>query len=411
VGGEKENLAVRVVIACGGTGGHLFPGIAVAQALRRHGAQTLLLVSRKTIDRQASQAGMDVRAEVIPAIGSPGRLSPRWIPFGVQFSAAVRCCLKILREFQPDIVLGMGGFTSAPPILAARLLGIPSVIHESNAVPGKANRWASRWVNAVAVGMADCARFFPRDKVVVTGTPVRDGWQRLDAAEARQKLGLHPDRATVLVMGGSQGARGINAGVAAVLPALQGLRDSAQFIHLCGAQDTEWIRNVYAAQNCAARVESFLREMELAYSAASFVVARAGASSLAETAHFGLPSILVPYPLAADQHQLRNARVFERSGAAVIVEQRNLKSEAFVSAIRGLLINELLRGAMARAAKRLAVEDAADRVARLVLMTAAGRGIELAEGASEIGVAEGRDSSACVAQVSDTTEECTLVSR
>ncbi len=367
---------MRAVIACGGTGGHLFPGIAVAETLRASGAQTMLVLSRKAIDRQGARVAPTIELEFIPAIGAPSGFSPRWISFGATFAASVFASLRILRRFRADAVMGMGGFTSAAPIVAANLLGIPSLIHESNAVPGKANRFTSRWASAIAVGMAGCARFFPPATTYITGTPVRGGLRRVDPDEARVQLGLQRGWKTVLVMGGSQGARALNNAIVESLSLLKCDRARLQVIHLCGAGNAAELRAAYAKQGVTARVEEFLREMDLAYSAADVVVSRAGASSLAEIARYGLPSVLVPYALAANQHQLRNAEAAANSGAAQIVLEERLEGETLGSVFNEVLTNETLRHSMGEASSRLASPDSSQHIASLLYRIA---GVENAD--------------------------------
>jgi UDP-N-acetylglucosamine--N-acetylmuramyl-(pentapeptide) pyrophosphoryl-undecaprenol N-acetylglucosamine transferase len=371
---------MKVMIACGGTGGHLFPGLAVAEALRSRQHQIRLLVSEKAIDQTALAALTDscdpsrgIAVEVVPAVGYEG--SRQLIRFCVRLARATRGCAAACDEFGPDVVLGMGGFTSAPAVIGAqwcRKRGTATLIHESNAVPGKANRWAGRFADHVAVGLADCARFFGRKPVTVTGTPIRAALRRGKVANARTRLGLKSGRLTVLVAGGSQGAHAINEAVTAALPELKQRADVLQFIHLTGAQDEQSMREAYEENGFEASVMSFCRQMELAYSAADVVVTRSGASTLTEIAAFGLPAILVPYPHAAGNHQWHNARVFERAGAARLIDQSRFdgmhaecgKPLAIVMA--ELLDNEEARVNMAKAARALATEDAAERIATLL---------------------------------------------
>lgn len=357
---------MRAVIACGGTGGHLFPGIAVAETLRASGAETMLVLSRKAIDRLAVRVAPTIEIDFIPAVGAPSGVSPRWIAFGATFGVSVLKSLRILRRFRADVVMGMGGFTSAPPIIAANLLGIPSLIHESNAIPGKANRFTGRWASAVAVGMTGCARFFSPANTYITGTPVRGGLRRHDPDDARAQLGLQRGWKTVLVMGGSQGARVINRAIVESLPLLKCDRARLQVMHLCGAGNAAALRAAYAKVGVTARVEEFFREMDLAYSAADVVVSRAGASSLAEIASYGLASVLVPYAQAANQHQLRNAEAFADSGAAQIVLEERLEGETLASVLSEALTNEELHRSMSEASSRHASPDASQHIASLL---------------------------------------------
>jgi UDP-N-acetylglucosamine--N-acetylmuramyl-(pentapeptide) pyrophosphoryl-undecaprenol N-acetylglucosamine transferase len=371
---------MKVMIACGGTGGHLFPGVAVAEVLHAHRHQVRLLVSEKAIDQTAlavstgcSNRSDGIAVEAMPAMGYEG--AGQLIKFCLRLAKATRGCVAACEEFEPDVVLGMGGFTSAPAIFGARWFrkrGTGTVIHESNAVPGKANRWAGRWADHVAVGLADCAPYFGRKPVTVTGTPVREAVRRGKVADAHAQLGLETGRLTVLIAGGSQGSHAINEAVALALPRLKSRADTLQFVHLTGGKDEEFIREKYDENGIRARVMSFCGQMELAYSAADAVVARSGASTLTEIAAFGLPSILVPYPQAAGNHQWYNARVFERAGAAQLIEQSSAdtepaeRGERFASVIGDLLDDEARRRRMARAARSLAVDDAADRIAALL---------------------------------------------
>lgn len=352
---------MKILIACGGTGGHLFPGLAVAETLLSRKHQVKLLVSEKSVDSAALSAltnGSGLSATTVPAVGYTG--SRGLMRFCVRLRRAVDDCAAVCREFEPDVVLGMGGYTSAPAIWAARRgRGVATLIHESNAVPGKANRLAGKIADHVAVGLADCARFFGRKPVTVTGTPIRSALRKV--SDAHDRLGLERERLTVLVMGGSQGANAINESMAEALPWLGDWRERSQFVHLTGPRDEATVRAAYRRNEFTGKVMGFCNEMELAYSAADLVVARSGAATLTELATFGLPAILIPFPAAAGNHQLHNARVFKRAGAARIAEPSKLAGE-----IHGLLANDATRTRMAAAARSLAVENASERIADLV---------------------------------------------
>jgi UDP-N-acetylglucosamine--N-acetylmuramyl-(pentapeptide) pyrophosphoryl-undecaprenol N-acetylglucosamine transferase len=371
---------MKIMIACGGTGGHLFPGLAVAEALRDRQHQVRLLVSEKGIDQIAlapltnsSDPLARIAVQAVPAVGYEG-LS-RLTRFCSRLAKATRGCAVACEEFEPDVVLGMGGFTSVPALFAARWFrrrGTRTLIHESNAVPGKANRWAGQFADRVAVGLRECAPFFGRKPVTVTGTPIRSGLRGGKTAGAHQRLGLRPEMATVLVAGGSQGARAINEAIDGALPWLDGRRETVQFVHLSGPHDEQIVRESYAKHGFRANVMSFCDQMELAYSVADVVVARSGAATLAEIAAFGLPSILVPYPQAAGNHQWHNARLFARAGAARLIEQSQLRGltakpgQRLARLIADLLDDETERARMSEAARSLAVEDATERLTTLV---------------------------------------------
>jgi UDP-N-acetylglucosamine--N-acetylmuramyl-(pentapeptide) pyrophosphoryl-undecaprenol N-acetylglucosamine transferase len=352
---------MNAVIACGGTGGHLFPGIAVAEVLRERGHEVLLFVSEKEIDSLALSTRSQFRFEKLPTVGLPSIYSPRIFGFIRRFTESLSRCRSIYQKFKPQVVLGMGGFTSTAPILAGRMRGISTLLHESNAVPGKANRLAAKMVRAVLLGFKECAAFFPKVSTEITGTPIRNELQRLDTQSARQKLALQPNVATVLVMGGSQGASGINQAVMKSLPLLR--EAPLQVIHLSGARDERLVAENYRRERIPAFVAAFHHHMEQVYSAADFAIARSGAASLAELASFELPTILIPFPYAADDHQTRNAEIFARAGAAFVMKESELTPELLAQKIRDMIAHPDQLRRMAERSARLAPRDAAERVA------------------------------------------------
>ncbi len=354
---------MKIAIACGGTGGHLFPGLAVAEELRQRGHDTLLLVSPKQIDAIALKGAGDQQAHALPGIGWPGMLSPRVFKFGWSLLSSWRECGQVYRDFKPTAVVGMGGFTSAIPLLLGRRLHLPTLIHESNAIPGRVTRVIAPWVNKTLLGFEGCANYLRRAHCVVTGTPVRRGLGRVDRTVAAEKFGLNPALPIVLVMGGSQGAHGINQLVLKTLPMWHNDRDAVQFIHLTGQADANIAEINYRRQRLTAVVQAFSTEMEHFYSLADVVISRSGAASLTELSHYGLPSVLIPYPAAADDHQSFNARIFEQAGAARILVESKTTPETLHQVVLELLKNAEMRQLMADAARGLAGADAAKRVA------------------------------------------------
>src|SRR2546430_15453562 len=352
---------MNAVIACGGTGGHLFPGIAVAEVLRERGHEVLLFVSEKEIDSLALSTRSQFRFEKLPTIGLPSIYSPAIFGFLRRFAESLARCRSIYQKFKPQVVLGMGGFTSTAPVLAGRIRGIATLIHESNAGPGKATGLTARMVQAVMLGFKECAPFFPKSHTEVTGTPVRTELVRLDRLDARRRLGLQEDVPTLLVMGGSQGASGINQALIKSLPFLQGLR--LQVIHLSGARDERLVSDNYRRENISAHIAAFHHRMEEAYSAADVVVARAGAASLAEFAAFSLPGILIPFPYATNDHQTRNAEIYARGEAVILLKESEVSGELLARKIRELVEDPERLQQMAANCSRLAPKDAAGRVA------------------------------------------------
>jgi UDP-N-acetylglucosamine--N-acetylmuramyl-(pentapeptide) pyrophosphoryl-undecaprenol N-acetylglucosamine transferase len=351
---------MNAIIACGGTGGHLFPGIAVAETLRDRGHEVLLFISEKEVDALALKEHPEIRFEKLPTVGLPSAFSPAIFGFVRRFSQSLSLCRAIYRKFKPQVVLGMGGFTSTAPVLAGRMRGISTFIHESNAIPGKANRLTARMVRAVLLGFKECAPFFPKNRTEVTGTPIRTELKPLDRQIARQKLGLRHDLTTLLVMGGSQGASGINQAMIKALPALHDL--PMQVIHLAGMRDERLVADNYQREKIPAFVTAFHHRMEELYSAADLSIARSGAASLAELAAFSLPAILIPYPYAAEDHQTRNAEIFVRAGAAVAIKESEISGDFLARKIRELLQDRQVVERMSQNAARLAPTNAAERV-------------------------------------------------
>src|SRR6202023_2255414 len=351
---------MNTVIACGGTGGHLFPGIAVAEVLRDRGHEVIVLISEKEIDTLALSGGARFRLEKLPTVGLPSPFSPAILGFIRRFGASLSLCRSIYRKFKPQVVLGMGGFTSTAPVMAGKMRGAATFIHESNAIPGKANKFTARMVRAVLLGFKECAPFFPKAHTEVTGTPIRTELRPIDRAVARKKLGLRQDLTTLLVMGGSQGASGINQAVVRSLPSLHDI--PLQVIHLAGTRDERLVADNYQREKIPAHVAAFHYAMEEVYSAADFAIARSGAASLAELAAFSLPAILIPYPYAAEDHQTRNAEIFARADAAILLKESELTAGLLAHKITELAGNPQLLRRMSESAARLAHKDAAGRV-------------------------------------------------
>ena len=301
----------------------------------------------------------------------PAILSPAFPRFLKRSWDSFSTCRQLYSRYQPVAVLGMGGFTSAAPLLAARSACIPCFLHESNAIAGRANRLAARWADRVLLGIKDCEASFAGRDCIVTGTPVRrDLGSTLSKQEARAAFGLDPDRPTLLVMGGSQGAAGINQLLFRSAPHLRDFRDAegrpVQVIHLTGDRDDNLAAINYQREEIAAYVAAFHHRMAEAYSAADLVVSRAGAASLGEISQFGLPSLLIPFPFAADQHQHRNAEAFRAAGAAEMIEEKEAEPAAFALLIRNLLEDSRRRERMASAASAVLPRGAASMVANVL---------------------------------------------
>ena len=354
-----------IAIACGGTGGHLFPGLAVAQALQARGCDVALLISPKEVDQQSVKAASGMEIFTLPAVGLQNR---NYFAFAKSLWNSFRAAQKNFRHRKPDAVLAMGGFTSAPPVLAARKFGAKSFLHESNTIPGKANRFLARLVAEAFIGFPEASSRLRAKKISVTGTPVRPQFSeaRSQKPEAsRTALGLDQNLPTVLVVGGSQGARGLNDLVLTALPLLA--KQNWQWLHLTGAADFEKVKAAYAALSLKAAVKPFLAEMDLALGAATACVSRSGASSLAEIAAMRVPSALVPLPTSADGHQLTNALAFEKTGAAKLLEQ-NSSPEKVAAMLLELVGDTAVRSKIQAALVQWHAPNAAAVIAENILL-------------------------------------------
>jgi UDP-N-acetylglucosamine--N-acetylmuramyl-(pentapeptide) pyrophosphoryl-undecaprenol N-acetylglucosamine transferase len=351
-----------VAIACGGTGGHLFPGLAVAEELKKRGCSVALLISPKDVDQQAVKSATGMEIFTLPAVALQNR---NYISFGYSFWQSWRAAKKIFKTRPPQAVLAMGGFTSAPPILAGNVFGAKTFLHESNTIPGRANRFLSRFVDEAFVGFSEAGARLKARKVTTTGTPVRPQFQPREVSECRVALGLEPDRPAILVMGGSQGASGLNEMILTALPLLAA--KNWQWLHLTGTNDFEKVKAGYATRGINAVVKTFLAEMDQALGAATASVSRSGASSLAEIAAMRLPSLLVPYPTAADNHQFVNASAFEKTGAAKLLEQKNSTPEKVAAILTGLVEDEPERTKMQSALAQWHAPAAAEQITGIIL--------------------------------------------
>lgn len=360
----------RIAIACGGTGGHLFPGLAVAAELVKRGCAVTLLISPKDVDQQAVKNVSGMEIVTLPAVALQNR---NYFSFARSFWQARRAALKHFAAQPPHAVLAMGGFTAAPPVLAAKKFGAKTFLHESNTIPGRANRFLARFVDQAFVGFPEAAQRLRARDIIVTGTPVRQQFTPRPAAACRAVLGLDPARPVVLVTGGSQGASGVNELILAALPALADRANAWQFLHLTGANDAAKVRAAYAAHGFRAVVQPFLAEMELALHAATAAVSRAGASSLAEIAALRLPTLLVPLPTAADNHQFHNARALARTGAARMLEQNEGTPEKTAASLRELMEAAAVRTEIQAALAKWRAPKAAVKIAETILKAVTAR--------------------------------------
>ncbi len=326
---------MRVIIAGGGTGGHLYPGIAIARELLRQAGNDVLFVG--------TEQGIESR--VLPKENLPvryitaGKLKGMGIGSIVKTMALIPLGMfqsaRLLGAFRPHVVIGVGGYASAPVAFAAWLLRIPLIVLEPNSYAGLANRLIGRIADSVVLSFPGTNEqgFFPAEKAVLTGPLVRDGIDMGVRDRALAEFGLGSDRFTVLVFGGSGGAHAINSAMKEAAGALRSVK-GLQVLHQTGEKDAEEVRAGYAAAGVAAVVLPYIYDMAGAYAAADLVVCRSGATTVAELAVCGKPAVLVPYPFAADNHQEYNARTLAARGAAEVVLQKELTAEALARIIK-----------------------------------------------------------------------------
>lgn len=319
----------RAIISGGGTGGHIFPAVSIAEALRRRYPQIDILFigaeGRMEMER-VPQAGFPIRGLKIRGLERK-RL---WRNFGVicDFLRALITARDILREFKPQIVIGVGGYASAPTLKAAQSLGIPTLIQEQNSYAGVTNKFLARRASRICVAYPDMDRFFPKDKITLTGNPIRPAIEHLSATreEALEHFGLPSDvRRVVLVIGGSLGARTINEGVGSKLQAWA--ESGVALIWQTGKGFEEQAKELLQGYDFPVYCSAFIQRMDLAYTLADVVVSRAGASSISELCLLGKPSILVPSPNVAEDHQTKNALALSTRSAAILVPDAEAKDQ------------------------------------------------------------------------------------
>ncbi len=361
---------MRVVIAGGGTGGHLFPGLALAEELeRRAGAEIVFMGTEKGIESKVvPKKGYQII--FLPAEGVAGKAGLSRLRAVAKLMASVLKAKKLLGSIEPDIVVGTGGYVSVSPIVAAWLSSIPVIIMEQNVYPGAANRWLSKIAGAVAATYMESTQYLPKGKTFLTGNPVRAEVLSATRENSFGLFELEPEGLfTVFVSGGSAGATSINKAVTGALEHLQDMKEHIQFLHQSGQRDYQAVREAYRRQGYRAMVVPFIYQMPEAYAVADLVISRAGATTLAELTALGKPAVLVPYPYAG-AHQEFNAKKLEAFGAARLLMDNELSGERVAREIMGLVENETERNEMAARSKAVGQPEAARKAAELVMSLA-----------------------------------------
>jgi UDP-N-acetylglucosamine--N-acetylmuramyl-(pentapeptide) pyrophosphoryl-undecaprenol N-acetylglucosamine transferase len=364
---------MRVLIAAGGTGGHIYPGLAIASYLKEHHlADEILMVGgeRELESYLVSSQGFNLRQIGIHSY--PRYFSSKWIIFGWSLCISFFQSLFILRAFKPQVIIGMGSFHSCPLIILAFFFGIPNLICEQNVRLSLSNKLLAPWTSRIALSFSETEKYLsPKQlrKTYLTGNPIRSEIIKVRKEEAIEKLNLDKDKFTLLFLGGSQGAHSLNRfGIEAVrLLAREKLDKEIQVIFITGKKDVEWVKTSFKSLAIKSIILSYLPQMEYAYAASDLVICRSGATTLAELMSRGLPAILIPYPYATGGHQWKNAKVLQAMKAAHLILEEDFILEKLTTTILELITNKSLLKEMAKKSKTLGKPQATREVVKLTL--------------------------------------------
>lgn len=359
---------MKFAVACGGTGGHIFPGLATAGVLQQRGHTVTLWLAGKDIEGLATQ-GWDGPVLTVNARGLPSRLSLRAPVAMLRLASAVFKSSRLMRRNRPDALLAMGSYASVGPVLAARFLKVPIVLHEANAVPGRATTWLAPMATVVGGAFDAAGAMLRARRFELVGMPIRGELEKAARTPGARKF---PDSFTVLVLGGSRGAHALNLLACEALTRMHAGGRALAVIHLAGKADAQEISRRYSDAGVPHETHAFLADMRQAYLSADFALCRAGASTCSELSHFGLPSLLVPYPHAVHGHQTANAAAFASHGASEYCEEKSLTAPALAERLSNLLSNPPLLERMGRAAASIMPSRASSRLADLVEAAGAG---------------------------------------
>lgn len=354
---------MRVIIAGGGTGGHLFPGVALANHIKdKYPDSTIVFVGTERGLEAKVIPKMGYELKLISVRGFVGKSINDKASSVLKLLKSLKECKIILNSINPSIVFGVGGYASLPMVFMAALKKIPTVILEQNTVPGLANKILGKFVDAIAITYQETIEHFPMEKVYLTGTPIRKEILFGDKERAIKLFDLQKNRITLLIFGGSLGARKINKAITEGLPYLLPLKDKIQIIHQTGDLDYDWVTKEYKRLSFKATVLPFIFDMAEAYAVADLIICRAGASTVAEITALGKASILIPYPYAAYNHQELNARRLLSRGACEMILDRELNGEIISRKITEIINNPELKREMELASIAFGKPNAAEKI-------------------------------------------------
>ena len=362
--GARSTGAMKFVITGGGTGGHVYPALALADEARRRGIHVLYVGTERGLEARAVPAA-GVRFATVSAAGVVGRSAWRKLVGVIEIARGVVQALALLRQERADLVIGVGGYVTIPIVAAAWLLRVPRVLCEQNVQPGTANAYLAKVAHACAATFPETVREFPGRRVEVTGNPVRRSFREAVAegdSTGERGDATRTDHDSLLVFGGSQGARSVNQAMIEALPLLKPRMGKLKITHQTGSHDLDWVREEYEHAGVRAQIVPYIDEMARACREASVVVCRAGASSIAELSVIGAPAILIPYPHSAHGHQEANARSFAAHGGAMMILDAELNGSRLAAAIAELLDDPQRRETMSACSRALGRPDAAERI-------------------------------------------------
>lgn len=371
----------KVVIAGGGTGGHLYPGIAIAEEIKKQlkDVEILFMGAERGIEARILPSE-NYYVKLLKTEGFVGVSFWKKITALYRFMIAFFKAYAFLRGQRADIVIGTGGYASFIPVIAAILLGIPTVIAEQNSVPGQANRILAKFAKKVCITYENSLSYFPKNKTILTGNPVREKILKADKAQGMKMFSLKEGRFTVFIFGGSMGASSLNKIVVDALEYLMQLKDKIQFLHQTGEKDFEFVKAAYLKHGMSGTVAPFIYKMPEAYASCDMIISRAGATTLAEITAIGIPSVLVPYPYAASAHQEINASRLAVSGAAMMIKEEDLTGKSLADYIQTLYNDDSLRAKLSRDCMTFGKPDAARKVANISIMLIKEKKISFREG-------------------------------
>jgi len=363
---------MKILIVAGGTGGHIYPALALTTYLKQnHPTARIIWVTGKRNLEQRILSKTDIYFKRINACPLPRKLSWRWIEFGWKMVISFFQSFLIFLQFRPDVVVGMGSFHSYPVVITAFFFRIPRLICEQNVFPSLTNRLLSKFASKIAISFSQTKYLLPCStwkKIYFTGNLIRDSIVDAVKEESLRKLGLKKDKFTLLFFGGSQGAHHLNQVAVETVKLLKedGMGEKLQFIFITGENDWELVSRPILKMEIPAKIFTFLPQIHYAYAAADLVISRSGATTLAEITARGIPAILIPYPSATDKHQLKNAQILEKRGAAKIINEDKLTPQRLEKVIEELIRNKRLILKMGGKSKELGKKDATWKVAKIV---------------------------------------------